>query len=86
MARYGTHILSLIHIWEKMAGIRKREKFRIRYYNDDMSFIRLEKKYKVGNLCSKRSASLTFQQVVRLLEGDAEFLLESGDALLTRCV
>ncbi|MEE0746938.1 MAG: polyphosphate polymerase domain-containing protein [Anaerovoracaceae bacterium] len=70
-------------MWEKMAGIRKREKFRIRYYNDDMSFIRLEKKYKVGNLCSKRSASLTFQQVVRLLEGDAEFLLESGDALLT---
>ena len=38
---------------EKIDGIGKREKFRIRYYNDDFSFIVLEKKMKNGNLCSK---------------------------------
>lgn len=29
---------------EKINGLQKREKFRIRYYNDDFSFITLEKK------------------------------------------
>ena len=29
---------------EKINGIPGREKFRIRYYNDDLSFITLEKK------------------------------------------
>ena len=29
---------------EKTDGVAKREKFRIRYYNDDYSFITLEKK------------------------------------------
>lgn len=29
---------------EKLDGVNIREKFRIRYYNDDTSFIRLEKK------------------------------------------
>ncbi|MDE6752396.1 MAG: VTC domain-containing protein, partial [Eubacterium sp.] len=32
---------------EKINGINKREKFRIRYYNEDTSFIKLEKKSKV---------------------------------------
>ena len=35
---------------EKIDGVNKREKFRIRYYNDDISFIRLEKKSKVSGL------------------------------------
>jgi hypothetical protein len=35
---------------EKINGIAKREKFRIRYYNDDFSFITLEKKIKVNDL------------------------------------
>ena len=29
---------------EKINGISEREKFRIRYYNDDLSYIMLEKK------------------------------------------
>ena len=31
---------------EKVDGVQRREKFRIRYYNDDLSFITLEKKIK----------------------------------------
>ena len=38
---------------EKIDGIGKREKFRIRYYNDDFSFIALEKKMKINDLCLK---------------------------------
>ena len=67
---------------EKLDGVNRREKFRLRYYGSDLSFLRLEKKYKVNGLCGKRSARLTREQAERLLRGDARFLLDSGDALL----
>ncbi len=67
---------------EKMAGVLRREKFRIRYYNDDLSFIRLEKKYKVGNMCAKHSARLTYEQVMMILDGRTDFMRESDDPLL----
>lgn len=44
---------------EKIGGVQKREKFRIRYYNDDFSFITLEKKMKHNDLCMKLNAPLT---------------------------
>ena len=31
---------------EKIDGVQQREKFRIRYYNGDLSFVTLEKKIK----------------------------------------
>lgn len=67
---------------EKLDGVNRREKFRLRYYGTDLSFLRLEKKYKVNGLCGKRSARLTQEQAERLLDGDARFLLDTGDALL----
>lgn len=67
---------------QKIDGINDREKFRIRHYNGDLSFIRLEKKFKRGGLCGKRSARLTAGQVAQILAGDIGFLLESGDPLL----
>ena len=41
---------------EKVNGVQKREKFRIRYYNNDFSFITLEKKIKHNDLCMKIDA------------------------------
>ena len=67
---------------EKAAGVSGREKFRLRYYGNDPSFFRLEKKIKKGGLCAKRSARLTAGQAELLLEGRIDFLLESGDPLL----
>ena len=67
---------------EKLDGVNRREKFRLRYYGSDLSFLRLEKKYKVNGLCGKRSARLTREQAEWLLRGDARFLLDTGDALL----
>ena len=48
---------------EKIDGVNRREKFRLRYYGMDTSFIRLEKKYKISGLCGKRSARMTQEQV-----------------------
>ena len=67
---------------EKLDGVDNREKFRLRYYGTDTSFIRLEKKFKRKGLCGKRSASLIQDQAEKILRGDYEFLLKSADPLL----
>ena len=66
---------------EKLDGIGKREKFRLRYYGAAPSFIRLEKKFKVNGLCGKKSVKMTAEQVQKLLCGEYGFLLESGEPL-----
>ena len=55
---------------EKINGVRKREKFRIRYYNDDFSLITLEKKIKNNGLCLKYGASVKEEECRRLFNGD----------------
>lgn len=67
---------------EKLDGVDNREKFRLRYYGTDTSFIRLEKKFKRKGLCGKRSVSLIQDQAEKILRGDYEFLLKSADPLL----
>lgn len=66
---------------EKLDGVNNREKFRIRLYNGDASFIRLEKKSKINGLCVKLSECVTQEQCGRLLEGDTNWMLHSGQAL-----
>ena len=66
---------------QKLDGVNRREKFRLRYYGDDLGFIRLEKKYKTNGLCGKRSTKLTAEQVRQILSGDMDFLL-NGDTLM----
>ncbi len=67
---------------EKVDGVNRREKFRLRYYGKDTSFLRLEKKFKQNGLCGKRSVRLTTEQAGRLLAGEYAFLLESGEPLM----
>ena len=37
----------VLHLREKVDGVNRREKFRLRYYGKDTSFLRLEKKFKI---------------------------------------
>lgn len=55
---------------EKQVGMPVRHKYRIRYYNDDLSFFRMERKSKVGSLCDKVGCSLTREETDRLMAGD----------------
>ncbi|MBQ6495933.1 MAG: polyphosphate polymerase domain-containing protein [Firmicutes bacterium] len=64
---------------EKRYGVSEREKFRIRYYNDDKSLINLEKKEKRNGLCSKSKGRLSEEEVDRILSGDWQFLKEHPD-------
>jgi len=59
---------------EKVDGLPRREKFRIRYYNDDFSFITLEKKRKENDLCMKIDAELTQEECRRLLRGQTGWM------------
>ena len=62
---------------DKIEGVEKREKFRIRFYDLDDSFIRLEAKQKLGQMTRKLSAPLTREQVDRILNGDIWWMLKS---------
>lgn len=66
---------------ERMNGMEVREKFRIRYYNGDDSYIMLEKKSKFNNLCGKKSARVTREQCERLIDGDYDWLMDTGKPL-----
>lgn len=68
---------------DKINGVGKREKFRLRYYNDDLSFIRLEKKSKINNLCVKQSSVLTCEETLSIINGDIGFLKDSKNRLCT---
>lgn len=69
-------------LMEKISGFNNREKFRIRFYNHNHSFIRLEKKSKSNGLCYKSSAPLTKEECERILNGDIEFLKDSNKDVL----
>ncbi len=47
---------------EKIDGLDRREKFRIRYYDDDFSYVKLEKKSKIRGLCEKKTAPISKAQ------------------------
>ena len=67
---------------EKLNGVSRREKFRIRYYNGDTGVIHLEKKSKLGGLGNKQSAELSVPEVSALLQDDLSWMLDSGRPLV----
>lgn len=62
---------------EKLYGVNNREKFRIRYYDEDTSFIKLEKKTKVNGFGNKLSAPMTKEECEKLIAGDTEWMRSS---------
>lgn len=67
---------------EKLDGVNKREKFRIRYYNRDISVIHLEKKSKYNGLGTKFSANLTAREAQDIVEGRLDWMMDSGQSLI----
>lgn len=67
---------------EKIDGVNAREKFRIRYYNGDTSWVLLEKKCKINGLCSKDQAVLSAGEVRAAAEADPTALADSPTPLV----
>lgn len=68
---------------EKIGGVNLREKFRIRYYNGDTSYIVLEKKSKINGLCAKESCQLSKEEAQKLADGDLAWIKECERPLCT---
>ena len=67
---------------EKLDGVDRREKFRIRYYNGDTALIHLEKKSKWNGLGTKEKEVLTEAEVRAVTDGDLDWMPSSGRPLV----
>lgn len=67
---------------EKLDGVNRREKFRIRYYNSDTSLIYLEKKSKLGGLGTKENAVLTKEDAQAIIDGDYSWMAQTTEPLI----
>ena len=89
-ARDGSYLIRSLYfdtpsdraLREKLDGVSRREKFRLRYYNGDCSLIHLEKKSKRGGLGTKQAAALTLEEVRAILDNDLDWMARSGRTLV----
>jgi hypothetical protein len=59
---------------DKNDGIFLREKYRIRCYNNNPNFIRIERKSKFGDFIAKESVLISHEQYEKILHGDYEWM------------
>lgn len=67
---------------EKLDGVNCREKFRLRYYDGDVSLIHLEKKSKRNGLGTKVSTLISAGEARALTEGRLDWMPDSGRPLI----
>ncbi|MBN2738778.1 MAG: polyphosphate polymerase domain-containing protein [Spirochaetales bacterium] len=67
---------------EKMMGLERRKKIRLRIYNCDTQRVKLEIKKKFNEYMHKETASITRDEALKLIQGDKNFLLESENTVL----
>ena len=87
--RYGVHSLyfddlSIACARETEAGNGERFKYRIRYYDQNPGFLRLERKEKLYGGCFKLSCRITPQELAQLSSGDVSALLYDENRPLLR--
>ncbi len=71
-------------LFEKINGVNHREKFRIRFYNEDASFIRLERKIKNNGLTAKFNTQISAEDCIKIINGDIDWIKSSNDELLNQ--
>lgn len=72
--------------YEKMDGVEYRKKYRIRLYNNDTNFIRLECKYKHENKTSKDQILIDKNICDRIIDGSIKDLKIKEENLLTKFI
>ncbi len=89
-SRTGSYLISSLYfdnindkaLMEKINGINRREKFRLRCYNDDPSLVFLEKKSKINGLCAKQRCVVDSGEVRSIIKDGALWRPEEGGELL----
>ena len=72
--------------YEKIDGLEKREKYRIRIYNLDDSFIRLERKEKDRDLTNKVQTKISREDTINFINGDFDKVDTKDNKLLEEFV
>jgi len=67
--------------YAKYRGAYVRNKFRLRHYNGDLSFIRLERKHKEGIVSYKETEKISEEQYQKVKSGDLGFILTEDSPL-----
>ena len=62
-------------LYENINGYDPRWKYRIRYYNDDTTYISLEKKSKTRGMTKKESVRLSIEDAMMIIDGDKDKML-----------
>lgn len=63
--------------YEKINGDEFRKKYRMRIYNDDPSFMRMECKHKDGNWTYKDDAPISLEEAKKILKNDPKLKFEN---------
>lgn len=71
-------------MFEKLIGVQRRDKYRIRIYDYSDKVIKLECKSKYDAYISKVASSITRKCVENILDGDYTDLIKSGDSFQAR--
>jgi len=66
---------------EKIHNSYIRDKYRVRFYNNDLSFIRFENKHKEGDLSYKTSVIMNEDEYQNISRGNMDFILHSAHPL-----
>ena len=69
-------------VYDKLDGIDRRKKFRIRIYNGKDEVIKMEKKAKNMSACVKDSVAITRSEYEKILAGDLTFMQATENLML----
>jgi len=67
---------------DKVDGIKSREKFRLRFYNQKKDLVKFESKKRVETAIKKTSSIIPIRDVSEILKGNYESLLNSNSEFL----
>lgn len=69
-------------VQEKLDGIERRDKYRLRIYDTDQDWVKLERKRKVNNYVQKTSAIITREEALKMTKGDFDWMPEKNNQSL----
>lgn len=71
-------------LFDNDAGLNRRYKWRIRYYNNDLTYICLERKEKLNGLCRKYGSKISLDQYLNIINNNISYVLWNTDDLLIK--